>query len=239
MSDDPRFPDRGGPFPSAEPTRETPTPQPPRQETAGHRRVAPARHGGRTWEQAVVGVLLLAAGVLWLLDAGDVTDVAWRMLLPVALALVGAAVLALSIWRTAGSLIGIGVVLTVLVLASAVAPARISARVGDQVERPTTLEQTVDGYAHGMGTLTVDLRELPIDRPVTIEASVGMGELVVRVPSGQTVEVEANVGMGDINALGRTSSGIAPRLDERFTGDEGPTLRLELSVGMGQIRVER
>lgn len=188
----------------------------------------------------VGGLLLLTAGVLWLLDVTDVADLRWRLILPVGLIALGLAVVVLSFWTHAGGLIGVGAALTVLVVASALLPDHLSARIGEQEQRPIAVEQLRDRYAHGIGELTIDLRDLDVgDLPgvTTIRASVGVGSLDVRVPPDLTVVVAASVGVGEVSVFGRSNSGVGVDVEETNPSDADRTLRLELSVGLGEIEV--
>lgn len=218
--------------PSGPPSADAPAPGAP----------APPRPAARRASHLVGGLILLTAGVLWLLDVTDVVDLRWRAILPAGLVVVGLAVLVLSLWDRAGELIAVGVVLTVLVVASALLPDQLSARVGEQSQRPVAAADLRDQYSHGIGQLTIDLRDLAVsDLPAdtTVAASIGVGELQVRVPTDNlTVVVVGSVGVGEVSAFGRTSSGFAVDLDESSPAD-GPVLRLELSAGIGRIEVTR
>ena len=195
---------------------------------------------GRDWTGLVIGGLLLAAGVVWLLDIVEAVEIRWGVLLPLALVLLGLATIALSFTTRAGGLIGAGVVLIAVVVVSSIAPDRLSARVGDAEEEPTAIDQLEEHYAHGIGQLTIDLRQLDLDRDVTIGASLGIGTLVIRIPNSFGIDAEASAGVGEVMILDRSSSGFGPRLQEQIPGDPGAaTVTLELSVGIGQIEVRR
>ena len=71
-----------------------------------------------------------------------------------------------------------------------------------------------------------------------MEASLGIGDLLVLVPADTDVTVDAHVGVGNIQALGREENGIDADL-ERISGTAGAQeVELELEVGIGSIRVE-
>jgi len=190
------------------------------------------------WDRLVTGVLLVALGVVWLLSTADVVDPNWRILLPAALVTVGAAMLLLAVRGRGGDLIGTGTLLTVLVVVAAVLPANPSWRIGEQDVRPATADEVQARYSHGIGTLTLDLRELELEADLDLEASNGIGELVVRVPRDAALDVDARVGVGSAALGDRESDGFSARIDTRVPG-EGPTIRLDLSAGIGEIRVER
>lgn len=200
---------------------------------AGPSRVEP------DWDRLVSGVLLVGLGVVWLLSTADVIDPNWRVLLPVTLIGVGALMVLLAVaGRGASVLIGTGTLLTVLVVIAAIIPANPSFRVGEQTIQPVTVEEVQARYSHGMGTLTIDLRDLQFEPgfDLDLEASNGIGDLVVRVPEEAALDVSARVGVGSASAAGRSSDGFGARLEVRVPAD-GPSIRLDLSVGIGEIRV--
>jgi hypothetical protein len=226
--------------PTDEPVASAPPPaQPPPGEPTYRTNVPQAA------ASVVGGLLLLVVGVLWLLDATDTIELRWRILLPISLIIVGITCAAVSTRQRVGGLVTVGVVLAVLVVASALLPDQLGFRVGDQIARPAAVADIRDEYSHGIGQLTIDLRDLDLDTEatdtdITVAAGVGMGELLVRVPDDITIVVVASAGIGEVSALGRSSSGFGARLDERFPiADGGPVIRLELSVGIGEVVVRR
>lgn len=221
------------------PTDEPVTSEPPITHSP---RVEPNRRSNVPQAAASVvgGFLLLVVGVLWLLDATDTIELRWRILLPIALIVVGVTCAAVSIRQRVGGLVTVGVVLAVLVVASALLPDQLGFRVGDQIARPAAVADIRDEYSHGIGQLTIDLRDLDVDTDTTVMAGVGIGELLVWVPDELSVVVVASAGIGEVSALGRSSSGVGARLDESFPiADGGPVIRLELSVGIGEVVVRR
>ena len=192
----------------------------------------------RAWDQVLSGLLLVAAGVLWLVDTASDLSVPWRTLLPIALVVVGLATVVLALRRPAGELIGLGVVLTVAVVVSALAPAQLGFTIGERSERPTTIDEPTVSYGHGIGSLEVDLERLELSESTTVEIGVGIGELRIVVPEGVPLDVRATAGVGEVEVLDRRSSGVGAKVEELFEDDnDGPTLRIEASVGVGQIRV--
>lgn len=191
------------------------------------------------WDRLVSGVLLVGLGVVWLLSTADVMDPNWRILLPAALIGVGGVMVLLAAWGRGADLVGTGVLLTVLVVIAAIVPANPSFRMGEQEVRPGTVEEVKARYAHGIGSLTIDLRDLDPGLDVLeLEASNGIGDLVVQVPADASLEVSARAGVGSVTVGDRRSDGFGPRVETQVAG-EGPTLSLDLSVGVGDIRVER
>ncbi len=187
----------------------------------------------------VLGALLVLLGVLWLLDAAGIAELRWRVVLPAVLTVIGVALLASARRGAHGGLVAAGIILTVLVLLSAATPAPLPiGGVGDVVERPATVADAEQEHSLAVGSLTVDLRDLEVtDAAVTVSASVGIGELVVRLPAEAGAVVEASAGIGEVTALDRTQGGLGVSLSEQLTGE--PMLELELSVGIGRVEVRR
>lgn len=208
--------------PAAEPTP-PPTPTPP----ARSRPLAPV----------VWGAALIAVGTGWLLELLGV-PVPWEALLPVAVIAVGVSLLVLSRTGSHGGLIVLGAVLTVLASVAAVGDGPFGVGMGERYHAPTSIADLETGYSLGAGTLTLDLRQVPLSADTTTEVDVRvlMGEVLVQVPEDVEVIVEARAGMGDVTVFGQTQSGIDPRLNVT-QGDSPQVLRLHLSVLMGSIEV--
>jgi hypothetical protein len=119
----------------------------------------------------------------------------------------------------------------------------IEGGVGEVLVQPDSVSELEDSYNLGLGELTIDLAavDFPADRPVDIEADLGLGEMIVIVPAGVTVGVDASAGAGKLVVLGRDVSGFGDVdvhvLDRGET--EGGQVNLDLHVGLGEINVER
>jgi hypothetical protein len=202
----------------------------------------PADRHGPAAATVLVGALLILVGIGWLLDSSGV-EVPWRAILPAALIAVGLACVAGAFRGRQQALMVIGVVLMV-VLSVAVAAdwdldVPLAAGVGDRTERPTT-PADLGEYELGVGDLRVDLRQLQVPAGTTrVEARVGVGELQVDVPGGVSVEVVAGSGLGEVQVLGQREGGFATRVDATSEVGGDRRLRLDLRVGLGQVRVDR
>lgn len=194
----------------------------------------------------LVGVLIVGLGVIWLLDAVGAVDVDWDVLLPVALIVVGVA-LVVAAWqgRGRGGLIALGIVLTVILTIATVVRVPLSGGIGDRVEQPTSLGAVADPFELAIGELTVDLNDLTwsgadVPGEVRVEATVGMGQLVVLVgPDFPCVSVHAEAGVGEVVVFGERRSGVSPEFRTEAVCLAAPLLALELSVGIGQVEVRR
>ena len=220
----------------APPQPEEPPPLSPAPDRASRDPAETGSGGGRPigW-----GLVLIAAGVLWLLSLAGV-PIRWELVLPIALVAVGTLLLLGGRWSAHGGLIGLGVVLAVTAFVVATSPAAPSVSAGDRTHRVTDVADLESAYTLGAGTLTLDLRELELpDGTTEVAAGVTMGELVVWVPADVTVEGEGSVVMGEVAAFGRSASDITPRLALAEPGDADRVLVLDLRVTLGRIEVTR
>jgi hypothetical protein len=184
-----------------------------------------------------LGLVLLVAGTLGLLEATDALEITFRTWVGVLLIAVGLAIAVSSGHRRLLVLAGLILVL-VGIPALLVDPELFEGGIGENTETPRSAAD-LEPFRHGIGKLTVDLTEdgLPLDEE-TIEASVGIGELVVIVPSDIDFRLDAHAGAGNIEALGETTNGFDADL-ERISGTAGSQeITLDLEVGLGNLRVE-
>ena len=236
---------------SEEPTQEVPVqpnptpPAPPAPPTP-----AMVRPRGPSLGHVVLGAVLVLIGVGWLLEALDLADVPWRLLLPSVLILVG---LALTIGARSGrhgGLVGVGVALTVLVLLAGAIEVLfdvpLAGGIGDETRTPTT--SVAEHYRWGIGKMTLDLTQAPDLAGEEIAASVVVGELVVIVPDDVPLVITARAGLGEVHVLGTSADGVDPRLecagssrdvecdDAASPGERSLTLDLEVALGKVEVR---
>jgi predicted membrane protein len=185
-----------------------------------------------------LGALLLGAGALWLFSATDVVDLAYTTWIGILLIAIGLAV-ALSPGRH-GFLVFLGILVVLAGVPAVVfSDDLFEGGIGDRVETPSD-EGDLEPFRVGIGKLTVDLTS-PDLADARVEASVGIGELLVLVPPNAEVDVDAHVGIGNVEAFDETESGVDVDLDETFPGPVrgGRSLDLDLEAGIGNVRVER
>lgn len=201
-----------------------------------------AFHPGRL----ILGLVLAAFGIVWLLEASDVIDVDLDIVLPIGLVVVGIALLVSGAYgRSGGGLVGLGVLLTVVLMATTIVDIPFTGGVGDRTERPVTFADR--SFELGVGKLTVDLTALSWKSgtdpdEATIEARVGIGQLVVLAPVSTTIpciSIDAEAGVGQVAVLGDERSGIGPDYRTEDVCAAEPGFHLEASVGMGQVEVTR
>lgn len=204
----------------------------------------PSAQRGAPVGTVVLGLVLVAAGVLWLLAALGI-DLPVEVVTPVALVTVGVAVLVSAFRGEEGVAIGVSIVVGVLLAVAAtmtlLVDAPLTGAVGDNVVSPTTVEELDDTYRLFAGSHRIDLRDLEFtDDTVELEVSAVLGEVEVIVPD-VGVRIDAGVTAGAIEIFGTRTEGV--NLDEQsetWAWDAAQRrLDLHLRVGAGEIRVVR
>jgi Cell wall-active antibiotics response LiaF, C-terminal len=184
------------------------------------------------------GAVIVGAGVLWLLSEADVVDLSFTTWVGILLIGLG---IAIALSRGSHRLLVVVGILVALVGIPAlfVDDDLLSGGIGESTKRPETTAD-LEPFRHAVGKLTVDLTapDLDLDEQ-TVEASVGIGELLVLVPEETDITVDAHVGVGNADVLGEEENGF----DVDFSSISGTSgtqeLTLDLEAGIGDIRVER
>lgn len=192
-----------------------------------------------TYGTIVTGIVLVILGTVWLLDAADLVSVRLTMVVPIALAVVGLALIVGSFRGQHPGLVTLGVFLTIATLLISFVPAGFRGGIGDREIIVTQESQLEERYDLALGKLTLDLAGLEMTESATIAMSVGAGEIQVRVPSGVPFRVEASVGAGEVLVRDEASGGIMPTHNYSSPGfDTAPiTLTINLNVGAGKVEV--
>lgn len=184
-----------------------------------------------------LGVILLGGGALWLLSNADVVEFSYQVWIGVLLVAIGLAI-ALTPGHH-GLLVLLGLLVIVVGLPALVVGDLVTGDIGDAIEAPTTPAE-IGTYEHGIGKLTVDLTAPGLaGKDLDVEASLGIGELLVLVPESADVVVDAQIGIGNVDAFGEEENGLDVELKEGFEGPGTQEISLELEAGIGDIRVQR
>ena len=217
------------------PVPRVPTPAP----SAGEPKRARPRSalGAITWSS-----LLVLAGVAWLLDTSGVVDVDLGVVVALALALVGAA-LVVSAWLgSARGLIALGIPLVLLVGAFGLVDVPLSGGIGDPTYHPRSAVAVDGEYQLAIGNLSVDLRDADFSGTRRhVHAQLGIGQLNVTVPEGVRVVLDGHVGAGGITAFGASSHECCPtevHLVRRGVPGGG-TLVLDADAGAGHLDIRQ
>jgi phage shock protein PspC (stress-responsive transcriptional regulator) len=190
----------------------------------------------------VVGLLVAASGVLGLLAALNVQLFDLRIALAAAVVLVGAAIAAgAASGRTISGLVGLATLLLLSLLVTLTVHVPFRGHAGDRLVQPAVASELADSYHSSIGNLTIDLRHTVLSAgATTVHATLGIGDLHVRVPAGVNVDVTADAHIGDVSVFGRHDSGwnAGRRIREDVPGAT-KTVVVDADVGLGDVRVDR
>jgi len=188
--------------------------------------------------RVALGSVFLVAGVLWLLTSTDIVDLSYQTWIGIILVTIG-----LAIALTPGGhglLVLLGVLVALMGIPALVVDGDVfGGGIGDQVEAPVTNAE-LESYRHGIGKLTVDLTSPDLDLDgAEVEASLGIGDLLVVVPFDTDVTVDAHVGIGNAQVLGEEENGVDVDVDTISGTSGSQEVTLDLEVGIGNLRVEQ
>jgi Cell wall-active antibiotics response 4TMS YvqF len=215
----------------------TPTPTPPILPPADR---VPREHSmlGRL----TVGFILLGLGVLALLDnlPGVAVEPEPRHYMALAVTILGIGLLVGAFLGRARWLILVGVIMVPTMLFSPVFEYDWNSDEWDVSVAPTVFAEVDSDYDLDVGSLSIDLTELPWNGEVLhMSISVGAGDVEVRLPEGVGLTGSAEVRAGRVAAPGRETSGLGnPELTFSQPGPRG-TLDLDADVQIGNIEIFR
>lgn len=226
---------------SDETTRSYPESPPPPPPIPEERWTAqpPPRDRGVSAGTLLLGGLLVVVGVLWLLQAAGVVESPWRAILPGALIAIGVALLVEARHGLHGGLLTLGILLTLALSVASLVDVPLTGGVGEREYQPATFDAIDSPYELGVGEMTLDLSrvEFPAGE-TTVEVKHGIGDLTVILPAGVGAVVDWDLGIGDITIFESfNQSGVSHDGVERREGQGAGTVRLELSLGIGDAEV--
>jgi phage shock protein PspC (stress-responsive transcriptional regulator) len=184
---------------------------------------------------------LVAVAILSLLARADTwpsAGAAWFLILVAGLMLLWTSTRGRG-HRIVVALVGLLAVLMVAAVSAVVAAFGVfNVSLGDGVGNHSyalTSVADVTDYHVGVGKLQVDLSQLRVDGPATVQAHVGIGEADIVLPRDAPVLVRTHVKAGSIDALGRHDDGTGSRI---VAGEPGG-LVVDVEVGAGHVEVTR
>ena len=199
---------------------------------------APVRVSARHFspERIVIGILLAAVGVAWLLDEVGVS-VPWALAPAAGVVVIGLALIVAARTRDghASLVVWGGILLAVALLVAMVRP--VGGAVGDRFLTPTVNQWPV-ATSLTAGNLTIDLQQNALPASGRLTADVTAGNVVLHLPSGpraERVHVIAHVGMGQIKVDGvEVRNGMG--LD--WSSPDPAAVVVDVHVGTGQLEVD-
>jgi phage shock protein PspC (stress-responsive transcriptional regulator) len=211
---------------------------PARQRRRGERRDRRERSGVTA---VTFGILLVGAGVIGLIFATS-DGIEPTRVFGGALVVVGAALVLTTWFGRGGVLIPVGVLLFGLVSVSSLIDVPFKGGIGEKTERPAGTAELKAEYHLAIGELTLDLGgvSFPQESTTDIEATVGVGHLVVIVPRGVEVDVHGHAGAGAVEFLGDDGEQGGVRVDrdaQLHAGAGAARVNLDAEVGVGQVEV--
>lgn len=142
--------------------------------------------------------------------------------------------------RVTSMVLTLALVLGIPAGAIAAAGIDIEGSIGQRTYTPTLpADIPADGYKLGTGQLIVDLRDLPWQQGQTISASahLGIGQMIVSVPSRVCVVAHATGKAGELVVAGDVSHGIDPDVSQGSPISNAPRLALDADIQLGQMLV--
>jgi len=195
--------------------------------------------------RVTVSVALIVVGVLIGWNGATDSDVPVRAIIAAALAVVGLGLVVGAYVGRARGLVVLGVLLTLLVSAAAVADIPVRGGVGDRTWAPTTVSDLHDPYRLGVGQSELDLTQLDLASAgrTRVEIRQGVGHLLVVVPDNVVVRVVADANAGEVLLPGQHSVN-GTDLSERVVLPEGSApsaavLVVDAELGVGSLEVRR
>jgi predicted membrane protein len=197
----------------------------------------------RGWEspRLVGGGVLVLIGLLWLLERAEVIDISVTAVLALATMVVGVALMILSSKGTHAGLIVFGTILALITLSTAAAPLEgFQGGVGDRTIVVTTADDIRSDYELSVGTLVVDLSEVrDLEEMTSLNASIGVGELLIRVPPGTEVTIDGTVAAGQLKMFDRSydGAGIFETFETPGFSEANVGLDITVEAFMGTVEV--
>ena len=111
--------------------------------------------------------------------------------------------------RRVGGLVFLGLILLAAFGVAAATPVSVSSGVGEKIERPESVTALEPSYELGIGELDLDLGAVSLPSGTTsVDASVGIGNLVITVPRDVALEIDAHAGVGEVERSRRRDDGV-------------------------------
>jgi PGF-CTERM protein len=195
--------------------------------------------------RVTVSLALIVVGVLIGWNGATDSDVPVRAIIAAALAVVGLGLVVGAYVGRARGLVVLGVLLTLLVSAAAVADIPVRGGVGDRTWAPATVSDLHDPYRLGVGQSELDLTQLDLASAgrTRVEIRQGVGHLLVIVPDNVVVRVVADANAGEVLLPGQHQVN-GTDLSERVVLPEGSApsaavLVVDAELGVGSLEVRR
>jgi len=137
--------------------------------------------------------------------------------------------------------LGLGAfVLLLTVAVTAVAIPHVDDGVGDHIDHPQGFDELESNYSFGIGSLTVDLRDVDFPAGVhAISVDMGIGNAEVWIPADVNYEIVGDLEVGKVDVPGDTADGFGNTVTASGDVDSDVTVVLDLETEIGHARVRR
>lgn len=186
------------------------------------------------------GAIVLGSMALWSMVSEPFV---WTTYVAVAIGIVAIGTLVGVRWGNPGPLLGMGVLLSVVLIIGSGIP---SASVGSVNLEPQTVAEISEPVRLGVGEIIIDLRDISPESPSTghtWKVQNGIGNVEIIVPQDLDVSVDARVRIGQVSVFGAEEEGAqfsAGRGNEIQVPSEQPgALHLDVSTTIGEVKVTR
>jgi hypothetical protein len=189
-----------------------------------------------------IGVMLVSLGILAILDnvPGIPIEPEPRHYMALAVTILGLGLMVGGFIGRARWLILLGVIMVPTMLFSPVFEYEWNTENFNRTVQPDDFGALQESYHLELGTLRIDLTDLPWDGEVVdLDATVDAGNIEILLPEGVGLVGEVSADAGRVAIPGRESSGLGwPTLQFDNPGETG-TVNLDASVDLGNIQVSR
>ena len=189
-----------------------------------------------------IAIGLIALAVMALVDvAFDRVEIAPVYYVATAVGVAGLGLLVGAWIGRARWLIIVAVVLLPALWFTSLWPTNFSFTAGEVTERPIAVSEVTSPYELGFGQFTIDLSGMTASELAevgSIEVSLGMGEMILRLPSDVGVLIDAEVGMGAVQGPFTEAAGVGVEAT-RIVGSEPVVFEIKAEVGAGVVTVRQ
>ncbi len=140
--------------------------------------------------------------------------------------------------------IAIGSLVALILVATAITAAVFHVHIGNGIGHReytvTSVSELDPSYEVGIGTVRLDLSQLPLPagETRTVKVRVDIGDVEVTIPARASLHAKARLRAGDVRVLGDDSNGWEVERVVSSSGSQG-TLVVDAEVGAGSIRIDR
>ena len=198
----------------------------------------------------VLASLLAVTGALGVLDAAGLINLSWLAGGALVLVLLGAGMVVGGVFGKTTALVPIGLVVAVPLMTLAAVGVPLRGTVGDENWTPSSAATVQRGYQLAVGDGNLDLSNVEpgAGKTITVSAQVGIGDLLVRLPTNVNVTIHAHTGIGMVddgdpglvNGYGTSRDngiGVNKNLTIPAQGKAEGTIVLDLKTSIGDVEV--